>query len=75
MRLVDDWRAAWRWLSVQIAALAVLWGILPPDQQAAILDFVGVPASRVPAVLGLAVIAGRLLAQRQPAPAAATDNA
>lgn len=61
--LVPHWRRAWRWLSVQVAALAVIWGMVPGDTQAAMLDAVGVPASRVPAVLGLMFIAARLLAQ------------
>lgn len=61
--LVPDWRRAWRMLSVQIAAAAVLFGALPPDTQAAVLDLVGVPASRVPAILGLLFMAGRLVGQ------------
>lgn len=41
----------------------MLFGALPTDTQAAILDFVGLPPSRLPAVLGLLMIVGRLLAQ------------
>lgn len=61
--LISDWRRAWRLASVQIAALAVLFGSLPADTQAAVLDMVGVPAGRVPAILGLLFMAGRLVAQ------------
>lgn len=61
--LISNWRAAWRMLSVQIAATAVLFGALSPDTQAAVLDLVGVPASRVPAILGLLFMAGRLVSQ------------
>lgn len=35
MRLVSDWRSAWRWFSVQalalVALLPVIWAELPPD--------------------------------------------
>lgn len=42
MRLVDDWRRAWRWSSVRLSALGALvmavaevagssWSALPPD--------------------------------------------
>lgn len=63
MTIIPNWRRAWRMATVQVAALAVLFGTMPADTQAAVLDFVGVPASRVPAILGLLVMAGRLLRQ------------
>lgn len=66
--LIPDWRGAWRYWSTQIAALAVLFGALPADTQAAVLDTIGVPASRVPAILGLLVIAARMVSQRPKAP-------
>ena len=34
MKLIPNWRRAWRMMSVQVAGLAVAWGLLPPDQQA-----------------------------------------
>jgi len=61
--IIPNWRSAWRMASVQIAALAVLFGALPVDTQAAMLDLVGVPASRVPAILGLLIMAGRMVQQ------------
>lgn len=45
--LIPDWRRAWRFLSVQIAAAGVIFGSLPSDTQAAMLDAVGLPASRL----------------------------
>ena len=63
MMLIQQWRRAWRLLSVQVAGAAVVFGSLPADTQAAMLDAVGLPPSRLPAVLGLLVIAGRVLAQ------------
>jgi hypothetical protein len=63
MTLIPNWRRAWRMASVQIAGVAVVFGSLPPAAQAAVLDLVGVPASRVPAILGLLFLAGRMVAQ------------
>ena len=62
-RLIPEWRRAWRMASVQIAALAVIFGALPADQQAAILAWVGLAPERIPAAMGLAIIAARLLDQ------------
>ncbi len=63
MRLIPEWRKAWRMLSVQIAAFAVIFGALPMDTQAAVLGLVGLEPSRLPGIIGLLVIAGRLWAQ------------
>lgn len=67
-RLTPDWRRAWAWASVQLAAVAVLFGLLPPDQQAALLQLIGLPPDRLPAALGLLFIAGRLVHQEDPKP-------
>lgn len=72
--LIPTWRDAWRYLSVQIAAAGVVFGSLPADTQAAMLGAVGVAPSRVPAILGLLVLIGRLVSQR-PAPAAGDAGA
>lgn len=61
--LIPDWRRAWRMLSVQVAAVAVIWGSLPPDQQAAILSLLGIGPERIPALMGLAVIIARVIDQ------------
>ena len=63
MKLIPHWRRAWRMASVQLAALAVGWGLLPPDTQAAMLAAIGVPAERVPAVLGAIFLLLRLVDQ------------
>jgi hypothetical protein len=38
MKLIPDWKKAWRWFSVQaliaIAALPVVWSMLPSDVRA-----------------------------------------
>lgn len=64
-KLVQDWRDAWKWLSVQLAAAAVVFGLLPPDQQGAILEWLGIAPERIPAAIGAAFILGRLLRQKQ----------
>ena len=64
-RLVEDWRSAWRWLSVQFASLCtaaaviyanvdVLQVMLPPKLFAWVM-----------VVLGALTIAGRLTQQKQ----------
>ena len=63
MRLIPEWRQAARMLSVQIAACAVLFAALPLDQQAAILSLLGLAPERIAGVLGLAIIAARLIDQ------------
>lgn len=63
MTLIPNWRKAWRMLSVQFAAVAIGFGLMPPDAQAIMLDAIGVPQSRIPAVLGALVLVGRLMAQ------------
>lgn len=63
MKLIPNWRNAGRMLSVQIAALAMLFGALPVDQQAALLALLGVGPERMPAFLGLAVILARVIDQ------------
>ena len=61
--LIPEWKRAWRMLSVQIGALAVLWVALPATTQAAVLDLLGIDAKSLPGIVGVAVILGRLIAQ------------
>lgn len=69
MTLVENWRQAWRWLSVQfLAAIAILplvWPSLPPQVTA------WVPESWRPwiiVLLAIGGIAGRLIDQKKAAP-------
>ena len=62
-RLIPNWKRAWRMATVRIAMLAVGWGLLPPESQAAMLDAIGVPAERIPAVLGAIFLVFRLIDQ------------
>lgn len=63
MKVIENWRQAWKLFSVQIAALAVAFGALPPNVQAAVLAAVGIPAERLPAIVGLLLILSRIVAQ------------
>lgn len=70
MKIIPNWRRAPRMLSMWVAAAAVIWSGMPADMQAAVLQLLGVPAERVPGVLGLLFILARLIDQpkiRQPA--------
>lgn len=69
---IPNWRASWRMFSVQAAALAVVFGALPVEQQAALLGLIGLGPERLPALMGLAVILGRLVDQPKVQQAAAT---
>ena len=68
MRLVPDWRAAWRWFSVQalaaIVMLPVVWASLPTDVKAWLPDGA---EPWVLATLAVAGIVGRLVDQKKTA--------
>lgn len=66
MKLVENWRTAWKWVSVQVAILA---GAL----QAAMLAFPTIKdwlsdevAHAVGLILIVAIVAGRLVDQKKP---------
>lgn len=63
MKLIDDWRSAWKFWSVQLAALIAVWAALPVELQTALLGLVGLPADIVPGVLAVLVVAARVLRQ------------
>lgn len=50
-------------LTVHVATAACLFGALPADQQAALLNALGVPPERLPLALGLAFLVARLIKQ------------
>lgn len=64
MKLVDDWKSAWRWFSMHALVLAgvipTVWAELPPDLKAAI------PAGAmgsITAVIAACGVVGRLVNQ------------
>ncbi len=63
VNLIPNASRAWRMASMQVAGLAVIFGSLPPDQQTAILQWIGLAPERIPAVLGALFIVTRLINQ------------
>ena len=63
MRLIPQWRRAWRLASVQLAAVIAAWSVLPPDAQAAAVALVGIPPDKVPGILAVLLIIARLIDQ------------
>ena len=63
MKPIENISRAWRLFTVQLASGAIVLGSIPPEVQASMLDAVGVPASRVPAVLGALMLVARLVSQ------------
>jgi len=67
MTLIPDVANCWRFWSVRLAAVVVVFGLLPQDLQEGIVAFIaawaGVPAEWQPALLGAIAIVSRLLAQ------------
>ena len=53
MRLVPNWKSAWKWMSVQFIAFAAIWESIPLEAKA-VLD----PATQSWITLGLLVAAG-----------------
>ena len=53
MRLVSNWKSAWKWMSVQFIAFAAIWESIPLEAKA-VLD----PATQSWITLGLLVAAG-----------------
>ena len=56
MKLVSDWKQAWKWFSVQafavLAVLPIVWDALPPDLKA------HMPETWMPYVLSAVAIGG-----------------
>jgi alkylhydroperoxidase/carboxymuconolactone decarboxylase family protein YurZ len=53
MKLVSNWKSAWRWISVQFIALAALWETIPLEAKAVLA-----PETQSWITLGLLVAAG-----------------
>lgn len=61
--LIDNWKQAYKFLSTHLAVGAATFGLLPPDQQSALLDLIGLPMNRVPAVIAALFLVARLTKQ------------
>ena len=38
MKLVENWKSAWRWFSMQAIALAAIWESIPEDVKASVVS-------------------------------------
>ena len=64
MKLIPEWRRAWRMLSVNFGALALVWLALPAEAQATVLRMLPwMTEERVAGLLILLAMLGRLVAQ------------
>lgn len=67
MKLIDEWKEAWRYLSVQLssafAVASLTWLALPDEQRSAILSALGINPGWVVAVSFLVVVVARIKAQ------------
>jgi len=69
MRLVDDWKHCWKWLSMHFMVIATAippaWAVIPADLQATIFPEYVAIATAIAAACG---IIGRLIDQPQQQP-------
>lgn len=67
MKLVDDWKSAWRWFSMHALVLAgiipTVWAELPPDLNTAIPPGA---MGAITAVIAACGVVGRLVNQSKP---------
>ena len=64
MKLIPNWRLAWRMLSMQFGALAVVWLALPADAQSTVLRLLPwMTEERMAGALIMLAMIGRLVAQ------------
>ena len=63
MKLIPQWRRAWRMFSVQASALVLAWLAVPPQQQEAFAGLLGIAPEMIPGALAALAIAGRLVDQ------------
>lgn len=63
---IPDIKRAWRKASMLVAMAAGTFGLLPPDQQAAVLELLRIPPERLPLVLAIAFMVARVLRRKDP---------
>jgi hypothetical protein len=74
MKLVDNWKEAWSWLSMQFLTLAFIWVALPEDTQTVIVSWLpdGVE-THVTSILLVAAAVGRVIDQHKVKPNVDTE--
>lgn len=67
MKLIPEWRQAWRMASQRFSAAALVWLALPDESQARVLTLLwpSVTAEQVAGLLILLGMAGRLVVQKR----------
>jgi hypothetical protein len=66
MRLVENWKEAYKWFSVQLITVALIWTTLPQETQQHILVLVpDVVEPYIVAILLLAAVVGRVVDQKK----------
>lgn len=68
MKLVENWKDAWKWLSVHFASLLIIWTMTSPEDQAVLLSLLGWAPETVTRLLAVATLAGRLVGQTKKEP-------
>ena len=67
LRLIDNWRSGLRMLNVQalliLGGLVEAWMFLSPEQQKAVVEFVGLPPERAVLVGVVAALVARFIKQ------------
>lgn len=64
MKLIPEWKHAWRFLSMIFSGLALAWLALPADAQATVLRLLpGMSEERMAGALILLAMIGRLIVQ------------
>ena len=61
--IIPNWRRAPRMATVWVGLLATGFGLLPLDQQLAILALAGITPLQAPAVIGVTFIVARMIDQ------------
>lgn len=63
MKLVDNAKFFYRMASVRVASVFGVFALLPETKQEAVLDLVGLPMDKLPAIMAVVFIIARLTAQ------------
>ena len=67
--IVDDWKDAGSWWSVRLAGVVALWGQLPAESQAKVMEFFNTNYPDLMTYIGLAFAVVRIYKQRKMVPA------
>lgn len=63
MKLIPEWRRAWRFWSARLIAALIAWTLLPAEQQVLLVQWAGADPDQVPTVLAALALLSRLIDQ------------